>query len=167
MGADGLSEFTGRFLDASRSTYDRLLNRISTRAAQVGVIGPSYVGLPLSVAIARAGFPVSGFDIEARKVERLNNGQSYLRQRRRQPCRPGSSAPARICRTSRLRCHHNLRSDTAKETPGAGEDPRRIRCCRRGLPRRDRLSGDRLSRSSDRRHTQCFWPPRAGPEIRW
>jgi UDP-N-acetyl-D-glucosamine dehydrogenase len=65
-------------LDASRSTYDRLLNRISTRAAQVGVIGLGYVGLPLSVAIARAGFPVSGFDIEARKVESLNSGQSYI-----------------------------------------------------------------------------------------
>lgn len=79
MGADGLSELTeSRFLDASRSTYDRLLNRISTRAAQVGVIGLGYVGLPLAVAIARAGFPVSGFDIEAQKVENLNNGQSYI-----------------------------------------------------------------------------------------
>ncbi|KQU93291.1 UDP-N-acetyl-D-glucosamine dehydrogenase [Mesorhizobium sp. Root102] len=65
-------------MDASRSTYDRLLNRISTRAAQVGVIGLGYVGLPLSVAIARAGFPVSGFDIEVQKVESLNNGQSYI-----------------------------------------------------------------------------------------
>jgi UDP-N-acetyl-D-glucosamine dehydrogenase len=54
------------------------LNRISTRAAQVGVIGLGYVGLPLSVAIARAGFPVSGFDIEVQKVESLNNGQSYI-----------------------------------------------------------------------------------------
>ena len=63
-------------MDASRSIYDRLLNRISTRAAQVGVIGLGYVGLPLAVAIARAGFPVSGFDIEAQKVESLNNGQS-------------------------------------------------------------------------------------------
>lgn len=79
MGADGLPELTeSRFLDASRSTYDRLLNRISTRAAQVGVIGLGYVGLPLAVAIARAGFPVSGFDVEAQKVESLNNGQSYI-----------------------------------------------------------------------------------------
>lgn len=79
MGADGLSELTeSRFLDASRSTYDRLLNLISTRAAQVGVIGLGYVGLPLAVAIARVGFPVSGFDIEAQKVESLNNGQSYI-----------------------------------------------------------------------------------------
>ncbi|UCI29310.1 nucleotide sugar dehydrogenase [Mesorhizobium sp. B4-1-4] len=65
-------------MDASRSIYDRLLNRISTRAAQVGVIGLGYVGLPLAVAVARAGFPVSGFDIEAQKVESLNNGRSYI-----------------------------------------------------------------------------------------
>ncbi|TPK92551.1 nucleotide sugar dehydrogenase [Mesorhizobium sp. B2-4-12] len=65
-------------MDASQSIYDRLLNRISTRAAQVGVIGLGYVGLPLAVAVARAGFPVSGFDIEARKVESLNNGRSYI-----------------------------------------------------------------------------------------
>jgi len=65
-------------LDASQSIYDRLLNRISTRAAQVGVIGLGYVGLPLALAVARAGFPVSGFDIEARKVESLNDGQSYI-----------------------------------------------------------------------------------------
>ncbi len=42
------------------------------------MIGLGYVGLPLAVAVARAGFPVSGFDIEARKVESLNNGQSYI-----------------------------------------------------------------------------------------
>ncbi|MDG4882695.1 nucleotide sugar dehydrogenase [Mesorhizobium sp. WSM4884] len=65
-------------MDASGSIYDHLLNRISTRAAQVGVIGMGYVGLPLAVAIARAGFPVSGFDIESHKVESLNNGQSYI-----------------------------------------------------------------------------------------
>ncbi|MBZ9845984.1 nucleotide sugar dehydrogenase [Mesorhizobium sp. CA15] len=65
-------------MDASRSIYDHLLNRISTRAAQVGVIGLGYVGLPLAVAVARAGFPISGFDIEAHKVESLNNGQSYI-----------------------------------------------------------------------------------------
>ncbi|RVD61169.1 nucleotide sugar dehydrogenase [Mesorhizobium sp. M2D.F.Ca.ET.185.01.1.1] len=65
-------------MDASRSIYDRLLNRISTRSAQVGVIGLGYVGLPLAVAVARAGFSVSGFDIEAHKVESLNNGQSYI-----------------------------------------------------------------------------------------
>lgn len=42
------------------------------------MIGLGYVGLPLAVAVARAGFPVSGFDIEAHKVESLNNGKSYI-----------------------------------------------------------------------------------------
>lgn len=42
------------------------------------MIGLGYVGLPLAVAVARAGFPVSGFDIEAHKVQSLNNGQSYI-----------------------------------------------------------------------------------------
>ncbi|ARP68357.1 UDP-N-acetyl-D-glucosamine dehydrogenase (plasmid) [Mesorhizobium sp. WSM1497] len=66
-------------MDASRfSAYDRLLNRISTQAAQVGVIGLGYVGLPLAIAVARAGFRVFGFDIEAQKVESLNSGQSYI-----------------------------------------------------------------------------------------
>lgn len=42
------------------------------------MIGLGYVGLPLAVAVARAGFSVSGFDIEAHKIESLNNGQSYI-----------------------------------------------------------------------------------------
>lgn len=42
------------------------------------MIGLGYVGLPLAVTIARSGFPVLGFDIEARKVESLNSGQSYI-----------------------------------------------------------------------------------------
>ncbi|TPJ13870.1 nucleotide sugar dehydrogenase [Mesorhizobium sp. B2-7-3] len=66
-------------MDASRSSaYDRLLNRISAHTAHIGVIGLGYVGLPLAIAVARAGFPVFGFDIEAQKVESLNNGQSYI-----------------------------------------------------------------------------------------
>ena len=67
-----------RAMDASLTTYDRLRERISARTAQVGVIGLGYVGLPLAVAIARAGFPVFGFDIEAQKVESLNGGKSYI-----------------------------------------------------------------------------------------
>ncbi|WP_199194820.1 nucleotide sugar dehydrogenase [Phyllobacterium phragmitis] len=67
-----------RSLDASRTTHDLLLERISARTAQVGVIGLGYVGLPLAIAIARAGFPVSGFDIDRQKVENLNAGQSYI-----------------------------------------------------------------------------------------
>ena len=47
----------------------KLLARlITTRKARVGTIGLGYVGLPLSAAVAAAGFPVTGFDIDPDKV---------------------------------------------------------------------------------------------------
>jgi UDP-N-acetyl-D-glucosamine dehydrogenase len=51
---------------------------IDARTAQVGVIGLGYVGLPLAMAIAKAGFPVTGFDIDATKTDALNRGVSYI-----------------------------------------------------------------------------------------
>jgi UDP-N-acetyl-D-glucosamine dehydrogenase len=48
------------------------------RSARVAIIGLGYVGLPLAMAVAKAGFPVVGFDIDARKTEALNNGMSYI-----------------------------------------------------------------------------------------
>jgi UDP-N-acetyl-D-glucosamine dehydrogenase len=51
---------------------------IETRAAKVGVIGLGYVGLPLAVAVARAGFPTAGFDIDPQKPEKLARGASYI-----------------------------------------------------------------------------------------
>ncbi len=56
-----------------------LLARIRRREAVVGVLGLGYVGLPLSLAFARAGFNVLGYDIDARKVEALSRGESYIR----------------------------------------------------------------------------------------
>ena len=53
------------------SRLDELENRIEDRSACVGVIGLGYVGLPLAVEFAEAGFPVLGFDLDARKVEAL------------------------------------------------------------------------------------------------
>jgi UDP-N-acetyl-D-glucosamine dehydrogenase len=52
--------------------------RIEAREACIGVIGLGYVGLPLAVEFARAGFPVIGFDLDARKVERVSAGESYV-----------------------------------------------------------------------------------------
>jgi len=54
------------------------INRISTRTARVGVIGMGYVGLPLALLFSEQRFPVTGFDIDARKVEILCSGGSYL-----------------------------------------------------------------------------------------
>ncbi len=55
-----------------------LLERITSKRAAVGVIGLGYVGLPLAVEFARAGFPVTGFDVDETKIARLNAGQSYI-----------------------------------------------------------------------------------------
>ncbi len=55
-----------------------ILNRIATKKARLGVIGLGYVGLPLAVEFARAGFTVVGFDVDQKKVDQLNAGTSYI-----------------------------------------------------------------------------------------
>jgi UDP-N-acetyl-D-glucosamine dehydrogenase len=52
---------------------------IAERRARVAVIGLGYVGLPLALALCRAGFPVLGFDIDERRVALLNRGESGIR----------------------------------------------------------------------------------------
>src|SRR3954465_843825 len=54
------------------------LDRIRARQARVGVIGLGYVGLPLVVEFARAGFDVTGFDVDPSKTEQINAGRSYI-----------------------------------------------------------------------------------------
>ncbi|WP_109484686.1 nucleotide sugar dehydrogenase [Occallatibacter savannae] len=55
-----------------------LKNRIETRQARIGIVGMGYVGLPLALLFSNERFRVTGFDIEQRKVETLNNGGSYI-----------------------------------------------------------------------------------------
>ena len=55
-----------------------LLDRIRSRSARIGVIGLGYVGLPLAVEFARAGFDVTGFDVDKRKVAEVNGRRSYI-----------------------------------------------------------------------------------------
>jgi UDP-N-acetyl-D-glucosamine dehydrogenase len=55
-----------------------LRDKIRNHTAQVGVIGLGYVGLPLAVEMARAGFPVTGIDVDAAKVGQLERGQNYI-----------------------------------------------------------------------------------------
>ncbi len=57
---------------------NRLLELIKAREATIGVIGMVYVGLPLALEFARAGFPVVGFDIDKEKVRALQTGHSYI-----------------------------------------------------------------------------------------
>jgi UDP-N-acetyl-D-glucosamine dehydrogenase len=55
-----------------------LHDRIQSRHARVGVIGLGYVGLPLAVEFARAGFTVVGFDVDSSKTDQINDGISYI-----------------------------------------------------------------------------------------
>jgi UDP-N-acetyl-D-glucosamine dehydrogenase len=58
---------------------ERLKQRILNKTAKVGVIGLGYVGLPLAVEFARAGFDVIGIDVQSAKVAQLNSGLSYIK----------------------------------------------------------------------------------------
>src|SRR5271154_1317235 len=55
-----------------------LRRKIESHQAQVGVVGLGYVGLPLAVEFAQAGFTVTGIDIDKTKVDLLNRGESYI-----------------------------------------------------------------------------------------
>ncbi|MGD2145548.1 MAG: nucleotide sugar dehydrogenase [Anaerolineae bacterium] len=55
-----------------------LRDRIADRTAHVAVIGLGYVGLPLTTAFAKAGFRVTGVDVDGGKVEAVNAGRSYI-----------------------------------------------------------------------------------------
>ena len=56
----------------------RLIEKIRSKEARIGVIGLGYVGLPLSVEFARAGFRTVGIDVASDKVQRINRGESYI-----------------------------------------------------------------------------------------
>lgn len=55
-----------------------LSKAISNKTAAVGVIGLGYVGLPLAVEIAKSGYKTIGFDVQAAKVEMVNEARNYI-----------------------------------------------------------------------------------------
>ena len=57
---------------------ERLLDKIRSRKASIGVIGLGYVGLPLAVEFAKAGFTVVGYDVSERVTKRLTAGESHI-----------------------------------------------------------------------------------------
>lgn len=57
---------------------ENLLKKINDKSAVVAVIGLGYVGLPLAVEKAKAGYKTIGFDIQKRKVDMVNQGQNYI-----------------------------------------------------------------------------------------
>ena len=60
------------------SAYSDLKSRIASRQARVGIIGLGYVGLPLALLYSEQKFPVTGFDIDQRKIDTLANGGTYI-----------------------------------------------------------------------------------------
>lgn len=60
------------------TTFDSLKYKFETRSARLAVLGMGYVGLPLAVVFAEAGFEVVGIDPDERKIEAVNNQQSYI-----------------------------------------------------------------------------------------
>ncbi|HPE10637.1 MAG TPA: nucleotide sugar dehydrogenase, partial [Saprospiraceae bacterium] len=57
---------------------DLLKNMIRDKSAQIGVVGLGYVGLPLAVDVALAGYNTIGFDILQRRVDQVNNADNYI-----------------------------------------------------------------------------------------
>src|ERR1700674_569683 len=56
----------------------QLKARIQQRQARVGIIGLGYVGLPLALLYSEQKFAVTGFDIDQRKVDTINQGGTYI-----------------------------------------------------------------------------------------
>ncbi len=63
---------------APAAHFTELTEKITSKTARVGVVGLGYVGLPLAVEYAKAGFRVTGIDLQEAKVDRLNAGESYI-----------------------------------------------------------------------------------------
>ncbi|MBV8811627.1 MAG: nucleotide sugar dehydrogenase [Acidobacteriaceae bacterium] len=70
------------------ATAAKLQERITNRTARVGVLGLGYVGLPLAVEFAKAGFEVTGIDVQQSKVEQVNSGHSYIKDIKNSTFRP-------------------------------------------------------------------------------
>jgi len=60
------------------SISEKLLRKIKGKSAAIGIVGLGYVGLPLALAFAKAGFNVNGIDVDPKKINNINRGISYL-----------------------------------------------------------------------------------------
>ncbi len=59
-------------------TFESLKRKIENKTARVGIVGLGYVGLPLAAEFAKAGFEVTGIDVQESKVDGLNRGLSHV-----------------------------------------------------------------------------------------
>ena len=57
---------------------NKIIDRLKSKQAKIAILGLGYVGLPLATVFAEAGFEVVGIDPDSEKVEKINQGQSYV-----------------------------------------------------------------------------------------
>ncbi len=101
------------------SAAEALKEKIASKTARVGIVGLGYVGLPLAVEFGRAGFSVTGIDVQAAKVDQMNRGDFLYPGRagvplhaaggRQESSRPPRTSPSsanwtRSTSASRRRC---------------------------------------------------------------
>src|SRR5580765_5934806 len=55
-----------------------LEEKLRQKTASIGIVGLGYVGLPLAVEFAKAGFHVTGIDVQEHKIAAINSGDSYV-----------------------------------------------------------------------------------------
>ncbi len=65
-------------LAKSATIKEALMHKLETRTARVGIVGLGYVGLPLAMEFAKAGFSVTGIDLQPSKIDQINAGESYI-----------------------------------------------------------------------------------------
>jgi hypothetical protein len=90
----------------------QLIEKFHSRQAHVAVIGLGYVGLPLAVAFAEAGYRVTGIDLDSNKVDAINRGESYIEDipSERLAALVGEDARMRGCADARMRRHEEAKN---------------------------------------------------------
>lgn len=84
-----------------------LINKIKSKSAGIGVVGLGYVGLPLVMEFCKAGFQVTGFDVDEKKIVLLKQGKSYIKHidsSRIAKCLPQFSATSDFSKLSGMDC---------------------------------------------------------------
>ena len=118
------------------STAEALKEKIASKTARVGVVGLGYVGLPLAVEFANAGFSVTGIDVQQSKVDQLNRGESYIQDVPTDAAAAAGeggkfTATTDFSVVARTGHDQHLRPDAAAQNQRSGHELHRVR-----LPRR-------------------------------
>ena len=96
-----------------------LISKISLRSAKVGIIGVGYVGLPLVIEFCKAGFSVTGFDVDPKKIEMLKTYNSYIKHidlsQEKDVLSAHFSATSDFSNLRQNGLHYHLRSDPSEQ----------------------------------------------------